>query len=64
MLPLSDASAFAHFVTDGRRHIAEGRYWCADPNESWKYYVPREGWAYPGFPEDQKKGEAGRPLLY
>ena len=45
------SSAFARFVTDGRRHIAEVRHWCADPNESWKYYVapeierPRQLWS-------------------
>lgn len=46
---LSDT--FARFVTGGRRHIAEVRYWCDDPDESWKYYIapeierPRQLWS-------------------
>ena len=45
------SEAFARFVTDGRRHIAEVSYWCDDPDESWRYYVapeierPRQLWS-------------------
>jgi hypothetical protein len=35
---LSDT--FARFVTEGRRRAQEVSYWCDDPNESWRYYVP------------------------